>query len=48
MSLPRKRESSTVDFLDSRPPDGRAGFRRNEAKRCPLGAASIQYDDLNF
>ncbi len=30
MSLPRKRESTIADFLDSR-------FRGNDANRCPLG-----------
>ncbi len=30
MSLPRKRESTITDSLDSR-------FRGNDAKRCPLG-----------
>ncbi len=29
MSLPRKRESTIADFLDSR-------FRGNDAERCPL------------
>ena len=40
MSLPRKRESTIADFLDSR-------FRGNDETRCPLGGRHFPADTKN-